>query len=205
MIITIDGPAASGKGTLARRLAAHLGLPFLDTGGLYRAVALRLLQAGENPADEVAALSAAQQILAADLQKPELRGEQVGQVASVVSAYPAVRAALLQFQRNFAANSQGAVLDGRDCGTVICPQADKKFFIIASAEARAKRRVAELEGRGEAANYEQILHDLQARDERDLGRSIAPLAPAVDAVTIDTSNLNADEVFEIVLVELEKA
>lgn len=204
MIIAIDGPAAAGKGTLARRLAAHFGLAFLDTGKLYRGVGLRVLRAGQDPADPAFAEAAARALKAAELDDPALREETTSAAASVVAAQPAVRAVLLEFQRNFARHppggAPGAVLDGRDIGTVIAPEPDViKFFITASPETRARRRLEELQARGEKTIYARVLQDMKERDARDAGRGIAALKKAPDAVEIDTSDLNADQVFEIAL------
>lgn len=195
-VIAIDGPAASGKGTLARRLAEHFGLDYLDTGSLYRAVGLKLVYANKDPKDKDAAIAAAGAIEPDDLSNPRLRQERIGQAASIVSAYPEVRAALLEFQRNFANGRKGAVLDGRDIGTVVCPKADFKFFITATLYARAKRRHRELSGEGIEVIFESVLEDLRERDERDERRAVAPLKPAEDAVLMDTSTLDASEVFE---------
>ena len=199
MVIAIDGPAASGKGSLARRLAAHFDYGYLDTGSLYRAVGMRVLYANQKPSDVAAAIAAARAINAQDLANPKLRGERIGQAASVVSAMPEVREALLEYQRNFAQSEKGAVLDGRDIGTVICPDADVKFFITASLEARAKRRHRELQDYGITVDYQSVYDDLVERDQRDANRSVAPMKAAEDAVTIDTSNLTMHEVFEKVL------
>jgi CMP/dCMP kinase len=203
MIIAIDGPAASGKGTLARRLARHFGLAHLDTGGLYRAVALRALDSGGDPADAAVAEKAAKAVHAGDLGDPRLREEKVAQAASVVAAIPAVRQALLAFQREFAhhppGGAAGAVLDGRDIGTVICPEAEAKLFITASPEARAARRVRELREAGETAIYEAVLQDMKDRDARDSQRRAAPLVPADDAFVLDTSALDADAAFAAAL------
>lgn len=199
MIIAIDGPAAAGKGTLARRIAADFDLAYLDTGALYRAVGLALLKAGVDPSDEAAAADASADLDMALLDDPALRAEATGGAASRVAAMPQVRANLLVFQKNFAANppggKSGAVLDGRDIGTVVCPDADLKLFVTASAEVRAERRRAEAEGRGEAADFAAILADVKARDARDMGRKDAPLKPADDALLLDTSNLDIDAVF----------
>ena len=203
MIIALDGPAASGKGTLARRLAAHYALPHLDTGLLYRAVGMAVLRGGGDPADADAAERAALGLRAADLNDAELRGDVAARAASVVSAIPAVRAALLRFQRDFAAQPGGAVLDGRDIGTVVCPAADAKLFVTANPEVRAERRHKELLGRGEAAIYAQVLRDIRQRDERDSRRTVAPLAPAVDAFVLDTSALGADGAFRRALAFVE--
>jgi cytidylate kinase len=199
-VITVDGPSAAGKGTLARRLAAHFGFEFLDTGALYRGVGLSVLRQGLDPADEKAAVTAAKALKSDILSDPALRAEETSTAASKVAAIPAVRAAILNWQRDFAHNaardSGGAVLDGRDIGTVVCPDADAKLFITASVEARADRRVKELQARGERAIYARVLQDMQERDARDQGRSISPTKPATDALIIDTSDLTADQVFE---------
>ncbi len=199
MIIAIDGPAAAGKGTLARRLARYYGYDFLDTGSLYRGVGLQVLRAGGDPADPAAAKAAAEALDLALLTEPDLRGEAAAKAASLVAAQPAVRAALLDFQRNFARRppgNRGAVLDGRDVGTVVCPDARVKLFITASLEARARRRLAELQAAGRAAIWEAVLQDMQDRDARDSRRDVAPLKPAADAVVIDTTSLSPDQVFE---------
>lgn len=199
MIIAIDGPAAAGKGTLARRLAKHLGYDFLDTGSLYRGVGLQVLRAGSDPADPAAAKAAAERLDLALLADPELRGEAAAKAASLVAAQPAVRAALLDFQRQFAhrpPGRRGAVLDGRDVGTVVCPDARVKLFVTASLEARALRRLRELQAGGRAAIWEAVLQDMQDRDARDSKRDVAPLKPAADAVVIDTTSLSPDQVFE---------
>jgi cytidylate kinase len=199
-VIAIDGPSASGKGTLARRLAQHFGLAHLDTGKLYRATGLAVLDAGGNPADAAAASKAAKALDISHLVDPRLLQEDVSRASSVVAALPAVRAALLSFQRRFAhhppAPAKGAVLDGRDIGTVVCPDADLKLFITASPESRAERRVKELRERGAAAIYDAVLQDMRERDARDSERRVAPLSVAPDAVTIDTTLLDADQVFE---------
>jgi len=189
MIIAVDGPAASGKGTIARALAQHYGLPHMDTGVLYRAVALSLWRWGGDPASEFEALRACD-MLNIDPDDDELRSEPVSRIASSISAYPAVRAALLERQQDFAEQAGGAVLDGRDIGTVIAPQADVKLFVTASPQVRAERRTRELETRGMPAHFDEVLADIQARDERDSGRETAPLRPADDAVLLDTSNLD---------------
>ncbi len=202
-IIAIDGPAASGKGTLAGRLAAHFGFARLDTGKLYRAVARRMLRSGADPGDPEAARLSADMIDAAALDDPDLGREEVAQAASVVAAHPAVRASLLAFQRDFAARppggSPGAVLDGRDIGTVVCPDAAVKIFVDASPEVRAERRLKELLDRGETSIKARVLRDMQARDTRDRGRSDAPLKPAPDAVILDTSRLDAEQAFAAAL------
>ena len=191
-VIAVDGPAASGKGTIARALAAHFGLPHMDTGMLYRAVALNLWRWGGDPAQEFEALRACDGV-GLDAADPELRSEPVSKIASMISAYPSVRAALLKRQQDFAAQAGGAVLDGRDIGTVIAPNADVKLFVTASPEIRAHRRLRELTGRGMNAHYADVLADIRARDERDSGREIAPLKPAADAVLLDTSGLGPEE------------
>jgi cytidylate kinase len=195
MIIAIDGPAASGKGTLGKRLAAHYGLRHLDTGLLYRAVAKALLDAGRPPGDEAAAIAAAKAIDPALFDEVVLKGCEVGEAASVVSAVAGVRAALFDFQQEFAAAPSGAVLDGRDIGTVICPNADVKIFVTASPEVRAKRRALELRSRGQPANDADVLTDILRRDERDRSRAAAPLKQAADAHLLDTTNLDADAAF----------
>ena len=191
-VIAVDGPAASGKGTIARALARHFGLPHMDTGMLYRAVALKLWRWGGDPAQEFEALRACDD-LGFDPADPELRSEPVSKIASMISAYPSVRAALLERQQEFAEQTDGAVLDGRDIGTVIAPDADVKLFVTASPEVRAERRLKELKARGMNAHLPDVLADIRARDERDSGREIAPLRPAADAALLDTSNLGPDE------------
>jgi CMP/dCMP kinase len=195
MIVAIDGPAASGKGTLARRLAAHLGRAHLDTGLLYRAVACALLDEGHQLTDREAAQNAAANLDPTRFDEVRLRARHMGEAASVVSAYPAVRAALLALQRRFAAQPGGAVLDGRDIGTVVCPEADVKLFVTASPEERARRRYREVSGTGDTATLETVLEDIQRRDERDRTRGAAPLRAAADAVVIDTTALGPDEAF----------
>jgi cytidylate kinase len=195
MIVAIDGPAASGKGTLSKRLAAHYGLRHLDTGLLYRAVAKALLDTGRRPGDEAAAIAAAKAIDPTRFDELALKSYEVGEAASVVSTIAGVRAALFDFQQEFAAAPPGAVLDGRDIGTVICPDAEVKIFVTASPEVRARRRALELRGRGEAANEAAILADILRRDERDRSRAAAPLKQAADAHLLDTTNLDADAAF----------
>ena len=192
MIIAIDGPAASGKGTLGKRLAAHFGLRHLDTGLLYRAVAKALLDAGHKLDDRDAAVAAARALDPAPFDEKVLKDHAVGEAASIVSAIPQVRDALLAFQREFAAAPPGAVLDGRDIGTVICPDADAKIFVIADAEVRAGRRAAELRSAGQQADDAAILADIQRRDERDRSRAVAPLIRAADAQVLDTSKLDIE-------------
>ncbi len=202
-VIAIDGPAASGKGTLAKRLAAHFGFAHLDTGAIYRAVGRKVLRGGGDPADPAVATAAAAALSPEELHDPALRTDEVAQAASKVAAIDGVRAALLDFQRRFAAHppggAAGAVLDGRDVGTVVCPDADVKLYVVASDEVRAMRRVKELQGRGLDAIHAAVLRDMQARDARDRERSIAPLKPAEDAVTLDTSDMDADAVFDTAL------
>ena len=192
MIIAVDGPAASGKGTIARALARHFGLPHLDTGLLYRAVALNLLRWDGDPESEFGALRACD-FSQVDFADPELKSEAVGGIASRISAYAGVRAALLERQRNFAAQPTGAVLDGRDIGTVIAPDATAKLFVTATAEVRARRRVAELLARGVQAHVPDVLIDIRARDERDSHRDAAPLKQAQDADLLDTSEMDIDQ------------
>ena len=192
ILIAVDGPAASGKGTVARGLAEHYGLPHMDTGLLYRAVALNLWRWGGDPSSEFEALRACD-MLSIDPADEELRSEPVSRIASSISAYPSVRTALLERQQQFAAQPGGAVLDGRDIGTVVAPNAEVKLFVTASPEIRAQRRVRELLERGMPAHYEDVLADIRARDERDSGRSVAPLKQATDAILLDTSELTAGE------------
>ena len=192
LIIAVDGPAASGKGTIAKALARHFKLPHMDTGLLYRAVALNLWRWGGDPGNEFAALRASHE-LGVDPDDPELRSETVSQIASAISLYPSVRTALLSRQQEFAGQPGGAVLDGRDIGTVIAPEADVKLFVTASPEARAKRRLQELEQRGMTAGYADVLADIHARDARDSSREVAPLRQAPDALLLDTSELGIDE------------
>jgi cytidylate kinase len=189
IVIAVDGPAASGKGTIARALASHFGLPHLDTGLLYRAVALNLFRFGGDPGNEFEAMRACD-ITSVSLDDPDLRSEVVGSIASRISAYPSVREKLLDRQRRFAGQAGGAVLDGRDIGTVIAPGADVKLFVTASVEVRARRRLAELLSRGMAAHLEDVIIDLKARDARDSSRSAAPMAQADDAVLLDTSEMD---------------
>ena len=190
-VIAVDGPAASGKGTIARALAAQLGLPHMDTGLLYRAVALNLWRWGGDASSEFEALRACDD-LGFDPADPELRSEPVSKIASAISAYPSVRAALLERQQDFARQSGGSVLDGRDIGTVIAPDADVKLFVTATPEVRAERRLRELEARGMNVHYPDVLADIHARDERDSTRTAAPLKQAPDAILLDTSSLAID-------------
>ena len=191
MIIAVDGPAASGKGTIARALARHFGLPHLDTGLLYRAVAMTVLRLQLDPAVEADAVAACgfDEHLLAD---PALRDDEIGKTASIVSAHPLVRSALLQRQRRFAQAPGGAVLDGRDIGTVIAPDADAKLFVRATPAIRARRRHAELRARNSPLSYDKVLADIRARDARDMGRDAAPLAMAADAALLDTSYLSIE-------------
>ncbi len=195
MIIAIDGPAASGKGTLARRLAEHYGLPHLDTGLLYRATAASLLDADRDLRDVDAAIAAARGLSLTEFDEARLRGREMGEAASIVAALPEVRAALIEAQRNFAARPDGAVLDGRDIGTVVCPRADVKIFVTASPAARAQRRALELAQRGESADYGAILADIARRDARDSGRADAPLRAAADAALLDTTGMSVEAAF----------
>ena len=191
-VIAVDGPAASGKGTIARALARHYGLPHMDTGLLYRAVALKLWRWGGDPSIEFEVLRACDD-LGFDPDDEELRSEPVSRIASKVSSYASVREALLQRQRDFASQEGGAVLDGRDIGTIIAPNADAKLFVTASPEVRAQRRVRELLERGMPGHYEDVLLDIRARDERDANREFAPLRQAEDADLLDTSDLDVDQ------------
>jgi len=194
MIIAIDGPAAAGKGTLARRIAAALGLPYLDTGLLYRATGRLVLDAGADPADASAAAAAARALTEADLRRPDLRGPDADRAASQVASIPQVRAALLDYQRRYGSEN-GAVLDGRDIGTIVFPDADVKLFVTASLEARAARRHRELLLRGEAVTLDEVRADLATRDEADANRTAAPLKPAADAVLFDTTDMDAETAF----------
>jgi cytidylate kinase len=196
MIIAIDGPAASGKGTLARRIAEHWGLPCLDTGLLYRAVARDVGRLGFRLDDPWAALVAARSLHPAELLDPDLRSPQAGDAASIVARIPQVRAALLVYQRAFAGQPGGAVLDGRDIGTVVCPDADAKIYVTARTEVRAKRRFLECQGRGEAVTLEGILYDIRRRDERDASRDNSPMHAASDADLLDTSDLGIEAAFD---------
>ena len=199
MIIAVDGPAASGKGTLARRIAGHMGYAYLDTGKIYRAVGFRVLEAGGDPEDPDAALEAAQALVAGDLDNPELTSDRAAVAASKIAAMAPVRAVLLGFQKDFAAappaGAAGAVLDGRDIGTVVCPEAAVKLFVTAEVEERAKRRHKELLDKGEPSICSRVLQALKDRDARDSNRSAAPLIAASDAIVIDTSAMDPDEAF----------
>ncbi|WP_332678988.1 (d)CMP kinase [Brevundimonas sp.] len=197
LIIAVDGPAASGKGTIAARLARTYGLPHLDTGLLYRAVGLGVLDAGASLDDEAAAVAAARALKAENLTDTErLTSGDAGEAASRVAGYPGVRAALLEFQRAFAAQAGGAVLDGRDIGTVIAPDAQAKLFVTATPEVRAMRRWKQLTGRGDAIAYEDMLADIMRRDERDAGRGAAPMVQADDAVLLDTTDMDIETAFD---------
>jgi cytidylate kinase len=199
LVIAVDGPAASGKGTLARRLAAHYGLAYLDTGSLYRATALAVMLAGGEPSNEAAAVEAAQTLDPARFTDEQLRSPGAGEAASKVAAIPAVRTALLDLQRSVASKIPGAVLDGRDIGTVVCPGADAKLFVTAAPETRAQRRHLEHLGRGEDISYDEVLADIRRRDERDSGRAVAPLVPAADAHLLDTTELGIEAAFQAAL------
>ena len=199
MIIAIDGPAASGKGTLARKLAAHYGLPHLDTGLIYRAVAKGMLDRGHRLDDVANAVVIAHALSPAQFDAAALKRHGVGEAASHVSSIPQVRAAVLAFQRDFGRDAPGAVLDGRDIGTVVFPDADVKIFVTATPEIRARRRAAELQAAGEAVDLRAITQDIRARDERDSVRTIAPLKPASDAHLLDTTHLDIDAAFRAAL------
>jgi cytidylate kinase len=196
MIIAIDGPAASGKGTLARRVGEHFGYPVLDTGLLYRAVARDVVRSGFRPDDRWAALAAARGLDVATLDDAALRGAAAGEDASIVARLAEVRLALLEYQRSFARRGPGAVLDGRDIGTVVCPEAEVKIYVTATPEVRARRRQAELEGRGQTVPFENVLRDIRERDARDAGRPDAPMRPAADAVLLDTTDLDIETAFD---------
>jgi CMP/dCMP kinase len=195
VIVAIDGPAASGKGTLARRLAEHYRLPHLDSGLLYRATARTLMDEGRRLDDVAAAVKAARGLALIDFDEAALRGREMGEAASLVAAIPEVRAALVQAQQSFANRPGGAVLDGRDIGTVICPDATVKIYVTASPETRAQRRALELRSRGEPSDYAKVLADILHRDRRDSSRPAAPLKPAADAVILDTTDLDVKGTF----------
>ncbi len=203
VVIAVDGPAAAGKGTLARRLAAYFGLRHLDSGTLYRAVGARLLREAGDPADAAAAEAAARALDESDLAAANLRDEAVGRAASVVAAIPAVRRALIDTQRRFGRTPPGAVIDGRDIGTVVFPDAEHKLYVTASAEARAERRYLELVQRGETAERAAVRREMAKRDARDAERAVAPMVPAADAIVLDTSGLDIDAVFEAALATLD--
>ena len=205
VVIAIDGPAASGKGTLARRIADHYRLPCLDTGLLYRAVARDVQAAGHSLDDLPAAVAAAQALNPKSLEDEDLRTTEAGEAASVVAKYPEVRAALLDYQRSFAKdNKGGAVLDGRDIGTVVCPDADVKIYVTATAEERAIRRQKELQARGATTTSEEVLEDIRKRDSRDVGRAVSPLWPAKDAIHLDTTKLDPDQAFRAALAIIKE-
>lgn len=205
MIIALDGPAASGKGTLGRRLAERYGLVYLDTGALYRAVARDVLAAGADPADAASAAAAARALDHETLDDPALRGAEVSAAASVVSSHGEVRQALLDYQRAIAARPGGAVLDGRDIGTVVCPDADVKLFVTASDAERARRRRAELEQAGMTAAFDQVLADIRERDRRDSARAASPLKPAEDAHLLDTTDLGIEAAFKAAVELIDAA
>jgi CMP/dCMP kinase len=205
MIVAIDGPAASGKGTLGKRIAAHYSLIHLDTGKLYRAVARDTLAAGASPADEGAALAAAEALDLGTLGDPFLMDGRLGEAASIVANHPAVRQSLLAYQRAFARRKPGAVLDGRDIGTVICPEADVKLFVTASPEERARRRYLELREAGNSLSEAEVLADIRRRDERDKSRAAAPLRQAEDAYLLDTTNLDIDAAFKAAIALIDAA
>jgi len=196
MIIAIDGPAASGKGTLAKRIALHFGYPCLDTGLLYRAVARDVKARGGDLEDEALAAKLAGALDPASLEDERLRGPGAGDAASVVAKHPAVRVALLAFQRRFARTLPGAVLDGRDIGTVVCPDADVKIFVVADLMVRARRRFEEMERRGEPVDLDRVVEVIRRRDERDAGRAEAPMKAADDAILLDTTNLDIEQAFD---------
>jgi cytidylate kinase len=204
MIIAVDGPAASGKGTIARALAAHFGLPHMDTGLLYRATALNLMEMGGDPDSEFAAARATD-LSQIDFNDPQLKSEMVGGIASRISVYPQVRQALLERQQRFAATQGGAVLDGRDIGTVIAPEAGVKLFVTARPEIRARRRFAELKARGLEVHYPDVLADIRARDERDTGRDAAPLVMAKGAILLDTSDMDVNAAIAAAIAAAEAA
>src|SRR3954464_4256250 len=203
LVIAVDGPAASGKGTIAKALARHYGLPHMDTGLLYRAVALNLLQWHGDPESEFAAARACD-FAQVDFADPELKNEAVGGIASRISAYPLVRQALVERQRAFASQEGGAVLDGRDIGTVIAPEADAKLFVTATPEVRARRRFDELVRMGLSVHYDDILLDIHARDERDSHRAAAPLRQAEDALLLDTSEMVAEDAVAAAVAAVER-
>jgi cytidylate kinase len=203
MIVAVDGPAASGKGTIAKALARHYGLPHMDTGLLYRAVSLNLLRFGGDPESEFSAARACD-FSQTDFDDPELKSEAAGGIASRISAYPLVRAALAERQRDFAAQEGGAVLDGRDIGTVIAPHADAKLFVTASPEVRARRRFEELKRMGLTVHEEDVLLDIRARDERDTGRAAAPLLKAEDAMLLDTSAMGVEEAIAAAIAAVDR-
>lgn len=203
-VVAVDGPAASGKGTVAKKIASELGLGYLDTGKLYRAVGHKILELGHDPNDETIVLEIARSIEEDDIRNQNLYKENVGGTASVISAFASVREVLLVFQREYAYRGNGAVLDGRDIGTVVCPEADIKFFITAEIETRTKRRFDELRRHGNPITFEQIRDEIKRRDERDQNRSVAPLKMADDAIFIDTTDMDAQTVFDVVMDFIKK-
>ena len=209
VVLAIDGPAASGKGTLARKLARHYGYAYLDTGSLYRAVGQAVLAAGGDPADDKAALAAAEALDTALIDEKAIRTREAGEAASIVAVKPAIRAAILDFQRNFASRppggERGAVLDGRDIGTVVCPDARVKIFVTASPEIRAHRRWLELNNSGVEVSEAQILEDVRERDRRDAERAASPMKPAADAYLLDTSDLSIEAAFDAAVAIIDKA
>ena len=205
MIVAIDGPAASGKGTLGKMIAAHYGLAHLDTGKLYRAVARDMLGSGADPADVAAALAATRALDLTTLSDPSLMQGRLGEAASIVASHPEVRRVLLGYQRRFAGQQPGAVLDGRDIGTVVCPDADVKLFVTATPEVRARRRYLELNAGGNAVSEADVLADIKRRDERDQNRAVAPLIQAEDAVLLDTTNLDIDAAFKAAIALIDAA
>lgn len=209
IVIAVDGPAASGKGTLARKLAAHYGFAYLDTGSLYRAVGHAVTSAGHDPADEMAALAAARNLDLSKIDERAIRTAEAGAAASIVAAMPAVRAAILDLQRNFAHNPpnglRGAVLDGRDIGTVVCPDAKAKLFVTARPEIRARRRWLELNNSGSGITEAQVLEDIRERDRRDAERAASPMKPADDAHLLDTSDLSIEAAFGAAVAIIDKA
>lgn len=205
MLIAMDGPAASGKGTLAKKLAAHYGLGHLDTGSLYRAVARDMLKSKHSLEDAAAAARIARNLDSETLQDPELRTPHVGEAAAIVAKIPDVRKALVEYQREFAKRPEGAVIEGRDIGTVVCPDADVKLFIEASAQVRAERRHNELVENGHAISFEEILAQIEARDELDRSRAISPLKPAEDALLLDTSDLGIEAAFKAAVELIDTA
>jgi cytidylate kinase len=205
MIVAIDGPAASGKGTLGKMIAAHYGLAHLDTGKLYRAVARDMLGSGADPADVAAALAATRALDLTTLSDPSLMQGRLGEAASIVASHPEVRRVLLGYQRRFAGQQPGAVLDGRDIGTVVCPDADVKLFVTATPEVRARRRYLELNAAGNAVAEADVLADIRRRDERDQNRAVAPLVQAEDAVLLDTTNLDIDAAFKAAIALIDAA
>ncbi len=209
IVIAVDGPAASGKGTLARKLAAHYGFAYLDTGSLYRAVGHAVTSAGHDPADEMAALAAARNLDLSNIDERAIRTAEAGAAASIVAAMPAVRAAILDLQRNFAHNPpnglRGAVLDGRDIGTVVCPDAKAKLFVTARPEIRARRRWLELNNSGSGITEAQVLEGIRERDRRDAERAASPMKPADDAHLLDTSDLSIEAAFGAAVAIIDKA